>query len=346
MPQAGPVDRDGLTRILFGASAFHLLHAGCELGLFAQLYEEGPLTAEQIAGGLKLQPRATQILLLGTTSLGLTSRDNHRYTNSELIETMIADGSWSIIEDIVEFEDRIVIPAAGDLVEALRQNRNVGLRSIPGEGDDLYHRLASQPELEALFYRCMRSWSRLSNPVLVDRADLSGVSRVLDVGGGDGVNAIALAEANPGASFTVVDMPGALDIARGKIAERGLEGRISVRPGDLFADDFPAGHDCVLFANQLVIWSPQENATLLRKAFDCLAPGGQVLIFNAFTDDTGDGPLYAALDNVYFATLPAPSSTLYHWGQYEAWLRNAGFRRVQRLPGRTWTPHGVLRAWK
>ncbi|MEU3606812.1 methyltransferase [Streptomyces sp. NPDC035033] len=346
MAQAGPVDHEDLTRILFGASAFHLLHAGCELGLFTRLSEEGPLTAEQVCAALKLEPRAAQILLLGTTSLGLTVRRNRRYRNADLIDSMFSDGTWSIIEDIVQFEERITMPAAADLVESLRQNTNVGLRSIPGEGDDLYHRLASRPELEALFYRCMRSWSRLSNPILVDRADLAGVERVLDVGGGDGVNAIALAEANPGTSFTVVDMPGALDIAGRRIAERGLEDRISVRAGDIFADDFPAGHDCVLFANQLVIWSPEQNAALLRKAFDCLPPGGQVLVFNAFSDDTGDGPLYAALDNVYFATLPAPDSTLYHWGQYEEWLRAAGFQRVERLPGGTWTPHGVLRAWK
>ncbi|MFF7177377.1 methyltransferase [Streptomyces sp. NPDC008121] len=346
MAKAGPVDHEDLTRILFGASAFHLLHAGCELGLFTRLHEEGPLTTEQVCATLKLEPRAAQILLLGTTSLGLTARRSGRYLNAELIDAMLSDGTWSIIEDLVEFQDRITMPAAADLVEALRQNTNVGLRSIPGEGDDLYHRLASQPQLEALFYRCMRSWSRLSNPVLVDRADLSGVSRVLDIGGGDGVNAIALAEANPGTSFTVVDMPGALDIASGRITERGLDDRISVRAGDIFADDYPAGHDCVLFANQLVIWSPEQNTALLRKAFDCLPPGGQVLIFNAFSDDTGDGPLYAALDNVYFATLPAPDSTLYHWGEYEEWLRVAGFQRVERLPGGTWTPHGVLRAWK
>jgi L-tyrosine C(3)-methyltransferase len=346
MPHVRPVDHNALVCILFGASAFQLLRAGCELGVFALLSDKGPLSAEQIADRLELQPRAAHILLLGTTSLGLTVRDGDRYANAELIEVMIIDDGWEIIEDIVEFESRIVVPASADLVEALRQNTNVGLRRISGEGDDLYHRLASQPELETLFYRCMRSWSRLSNPILVDRADLSGVRRVLDVGGGDGVNAIALAEANSGTSFTVIDMPGALEFARKKIAENHLESRIAVHAGDIFADDYPDGHDCVLFANQLVIWSPEQNATLLRKAFDCLPPGGQVLIFNAFSDDTGEGPLYAALDNVYFATLPAPSSTIYHWGQYEQWLREAGFQHTERLPGNTWTPHGVLRAWK
>ncbi|MFY1623846.1 methyltransferase [Micromonospora sp. WMMD735] len=346
MPQVRQVDHDALIRILFGSSAFQLLHTGHELGLFSLLATESGLTGERVAELLELQPRAARTLLLGTTALGLTVRVDGRYYNAPLIGDMIADGSWEIIGDIIEFESRITVPASVDLTPALQQNTNVGLRRIDGEGDDLYHRIASQPVLKGLFYRCMSSWSRLANPVLVDRADLRGVRRILDVGGGDAVNSIALAHANPGPSFTVVDLPSALDFARKNIAEKGLEDRIVVHPGDIFTDDYPGGHDCVLFANQLVIWSPEENQTLLGKAYECLPLGGQVLIFNAFSHDTGDGPLYAALDNVYFATLPAPNSTIYHWGEYEEWLADVGFQRTERLPGNTWTPHGVLRAWK
>ncbi|MGY4978578.1 methyltransferase [Streptomyces sp. 900105755] len=186
----------------------------------------------------------------------------------------------------------------------------------------------------------------LSNPVLVEKADLTQVRRVLDVGGGDGVNAIALAQANPGVEFTVLDLPGTVEIARKKIAEHGLSDRISVRAADIFADTYPTGHDCVLFANQLVIWSPEENVRLLRKAHAALPDGGRVLVFNAMSDDSGDGPLYAALDNVYFATLPAASSTIYRWGQYEEWFAAAGFVKPERLPGGRWTPHGVISAVK
>jgi ubiquinone/menaquinone biosynthesis C-methylase UbiE len=346
MSDVRAVDHDGLVRVLFGASAFHLLRAGCELKLFDVLHEKGSLSEEHLGELLDLRPRAIQILLLGTTSLGLTVRDGGRFANAGLVDGMVSEGTWEIIEDIVDFEARIALPAAGDLVESLRQNTNVGLERITGEGPDLYHRLAAHPELEALFYRCMRSWSRLSNPVLVGRADLSGVRRVLDVGGGDGVNAIALAQANPGVSFTVMDMPGALKFAGKKIRDNDLESRIQVQAADIFADDYPRGHDCVLFANQLVIWSPEQNFHLLKKAYRCLPDGGQVLIFNAFSSDSGDGPLYAALDNVYFATLPAANSTIYPWGHHERWLADAGFRGAERLPGETWTPHGVLRAWK
>ncbi|GGS61811.1 methyltransferase domain-containing protein [Streptomyces parvus] len=347
MADATPLTTDGLVRILFGSSAFQMLNAGTRLGLFALLHRQpGGLSAEEIGRELGLEPRPVQILLLGTTALELTVRQDERYHNADLLDGLFEDGTWDIVEDLIAYEEQIVRPAEVDFTDSLRANTNVGLRRIKGTGTDLYHRLSADPDLEQLFYRCMRSWSRLSNPVLVEKADLTGVRRVLDVGGGDGVNAIALAGANPGVEFTVLDLPGTVEIARRKIAEHGLTERISVRAADIFTDAYPLGHDCVLFANQLVIWSPEENVSLLRKAYAALPEGGRVLVFNAMSDDSGDGPLYAALDNVYFATLPAASSTIYRWGQYEEWFGAAGFVEAERLPGLRWTPHGVISAVK
>ncbi|MGW6918979.1 methyltransferase [Kitasatospora sp. NPDC054939] len=346
MANVPPLTHDGLVRILFGSSAFQMLNAGCRLGLFPLLDRSPGLDPEEIGRELGLRPRPVQILLLGTTALGLTVREGDAYRNADLLAAMFADDTWEITADLVEYEERIVRPAEVDFTDSLRADHNVGLRRIAGEGGDLYHRLSADPDLEQLFYRCMRSWSRLSNPVLVEQADLTGVRRVLDVGGGDAVNAIALARANPEVAFTVLDLPSTVEIARRKVAEQGLADRIEVRAADIFTDDYPAGHDCVLFANQLVIWSPEQNLALLRKAYRALPGGGRVLVFNAVSDESGDGPLYAALDNVYFATLPAPSSTIYHWGQYEQWFAEAGFAKTERRPGGRWTPHGVIAAVK
>ncbi|MGH3683455.1 MAG: methyltransferase, partial [Pseudonocardiaceae bacterium] len=157
-------------------------------------------------------------------------------------------------------------------------------------------------------------------------------------------NAIALATRNPGVDFTVLDLPGAAAIARTTITEAGLADRVTVCEADIFTDPYPPGHDCVLFANQLVIWSPEQNLQLLTKAYDTLPDGGRVLVFSAMSNTTGDGPLYSALDNVYFTTLPAASSRIYQWDEYQGWLTSAGFSQVRFLPGDTWTPHGVISA--
>ncbi|RDI62776.1 methyltransferase [Nocardia pseudobrasiliensis] len=341
-----PVDLSSLVPVLFGFAAFQQLRAASELQLFEYLDLNGPSTSDQAATGLGLPGKSARMLLLGTTALGLTEREADRYSLSSTLRAAMRDGAWPLIRNIIDFQHRLSYLPAKEYAESLRTGKNLGLKHLPGAGDDLYTRLEQTPELENLFFRGMHSWSELSNPVLLRQVDYTGVRRILDVGGGDAVNAISLARAHPQLRATVFDLEGAVQVARDNIATAGLGDRIDVVAGDMFGDPLPTGYDAVLFAHQFVIWSPEQNRALLKRAFDALPPGGRVLVFNAFADDDGRGPLYTALDNVYFATLPSEESTIYPWREHEEWLASAGFADITRIHNAGWTPHGVIEGRK
>jgi L-tyrosine C(3)-methyltransferase len=335
-----------LVPILFGHAAFQHLNASCELGLHELLHEHPSLTIDQIADQLGLTKRSARILLLGTTALKLTCRMHERYENSSTIEDLFRSGSWPIFSDLVQFEASIAYLSHSDYVESLRGATNAGLRWFPGSEPDLYRRLGNSPRLMNLFYRCMNSWSRVSNAILTQSTWFDGCSHVLDVGGGDGVNALALAHAFPSLEITVLDLEGAVEIARRRLEGAGLAGRVRVIVGDMFASEYPDDCDCVLLANQIPIWSPEDNVRLISRAYQALPEGGRLVVFNEFTNDSMDGPLYAALDNVYFATLPTPHSQLYPPSDCVTWARTAGFREAKWFTGHSWTPHGAVVAVK
>jgi ubiquinone/menaquinone biosynthesis C-methylase UbiE len=337
---------DGITPILFGAAAFQHLNAGCEVGLFELLARRPGLRKDEIGKEIGLQPRATDILLLGTTALRLTDKTGDIYSNCSAIDEMFRAGTWEGFKAVVAFEQYVVYEGQADYTESLRSNCNIGLRRIRGTGRDLYHRLSENPDLERTFYTYMRSWSELSNPLLIKNVDFSRHRKVIDAGGGDAVNAIALARAFPHLEITVLEIEGTVPIARKRIADAGLSDRVQAVVCDMFGQDFPKGHDCVLFSHQLVIWTPQENVGLLRRAYDALEPGGHVVVFNSISDNDGNGPLMAALDSVYFAALPAEGGMIYSYAQYESWLRDAGFGDISSLRCGGWTPHGIVQGIK
>jgi len=343
---SGQLDMDGLSRILFGHAAFQYLNACCELGLAELLAERDGLTADEIRQGLGLAGRANDILLLGCTSLGLVVRSDGRYHLSQIVRELMDTGDWQRFRDTVAFEQYVVYEGQADFTDSLRQNRNVGLRRVRGSGRDLYHRLSENPHMEQVFYQYMRSWSELANRHLVEELDLSGSKRLLDCGGGDAVNAIALAKANPGLEVTVFEIPASRTIAEKKIAQAGVGDQVSVLTGDMFRDPLPTGFDVVMFAHQFVIWTLEENTALMRRAYEVLPEGGRLVVFNSMSNDEGDGPLVAALDSVYFAALPAEGGMIYSWAQHEQCLREAGFDTMQRIPFPGWTPHGVIIATK
>jgi SAM-dependent methyltransferase len=341
-----PNSAAALVPVLFGHAAFQHLNASCELGLHELLHEHPSLRIDEIGDRLRLSERSVGILLLGTTALNLTRRADDRYDNSSIIEDLFSSDSWSMFRDLVKFEASIAYLSHSDYVDSLRGSSNAGLRWFPGTEPDLYRRLRNSPQLLELFYRCMNSWSRVSNSILSQSTWFDGCSHVLDVGGGDGVNAIALAHAFPPLSITVLDLEGAVGIARGRAEQAGLAGRIRSVVGDIFESAYPDDCDCVLLANQIPIWSPTDNLRLVGRAYDALPPGGRLVIFNEFVSDSLDGPLYAALDNVYFATLPTPHSRLYPARDCVQWAHATGFREAKWFPGRSWTPHGAVVALK
>jgi SAM-dependent methyltransferase len=316
------------------------------LGVYELLHEYPRLSIEEIGDRLGLAKRSARILLLGTTALELTRRTDDRYENASTIEDLFRNGSWSIFRDLVKFEASIAYLSHSDYVDSLRRSSNAGIRWFPGTEPDLYRRLRNSPLLMNLFYQCMNSWSRVSNSILSQSTWFDGCSHVLDLGGGDGVNALALARAFSFLEITVLDLEGAVELARQRAKDAGLASRIRVVAGDMFISEYPDNCDCVLLANQIPIWSSDDNLRLISRAYEALPAGGRLVIFNEFINDSLDGPLYAALDNVYFATLPTPHSQLYPPCDCVTWAHAAGFREAKWFPGHSWTPHGAVVAVK
>lgn len=337
---------DDLVLLLYGHSAFQNLYAGCELGVFELLWKHPDLSQAEIAQHLQLEAYPTKALLLGLTALKLIQKVGDQYRNSLVIQMLFLENTWKEFYDVVLFEAKIVYRGSIDYVESLKQNRNVGLRQFQGQGPDLYNRLHEDPGLDKVFYNFMGSWSKLVTPLWLKKIDFSNFESVVDVGGGDATNSIALAEAFPNVQITLMDIPDSCKIAQSHIDQKQLTDRIKVMGGDIFVDEFPKDQDCFLFIHVLVIWSLDKNTSLLSRAYQALKPGGSLIIFNMMTSDQEDGPLMAALDSSYFVSIPHEGGMIYSWSDYEQCLRDAGFSQMKRIYSDFWAPSGIIVATK
>lgn len=337
---------DELTQILLGHSAFQFVRAGAELGLFDLLRERPGLSREEIGAALRLQDRALDILLLGTASLRLVHRVNGHYENSPTITHLYDQGLWDTVRAVIGFEAYITYQGLMDFPESLRENSNVGLRRFPGTGPTLYHRLTENPDLSEIFYRFMHAWSVVASQHLVQSVDFTGYQRLLDVGGGSGATAIAIARAFPHLEITVLDLPGVMPLAQQRIAAAGLGDRVRFQGGDIFAE-LPGGYDAMLFSHVLQIWPLERDTQLLTNAYRALSDNGSVLILNSMSEDTGDGPVMSALASPFFTAMAGEGGMIYAWHKYEECLRQAGFAQLQRIRlDEALTPHGVIIATK
>lgn len=88
----------------------------------------------------------------------------------------------------------------------MRINRNAVLDEFPGEGKNLYQRLAGNHELENIFHEAMGAYTRLS-PQMLELREFLKVRHLFDVGGGDGSNAIRLCRLFPHLQMTILEIP-------------------------------------------------------------------------------------------------------------------------------------------
>jgi SAM-dependent methyltransferase len=179
------------------------------------------------------------------------------------------------------------------------------------------------------FIAAMHARARMVTAEALRLVGAQGVGRMLDVGGGPATFAIAFAQAEPGLHAEVLDLGPVLPIARGHIRDAGLDGRVTVREGDLRAGDLGQGYDLVLVSAICHMLDEAENQDLLRRCARALNPGGRVAIREFILDPDRAGPPRAALFALNMLVGTARGNT-YTEAEYRSWLGQAGFREVAR----------------
>ncbi|MBN8538231.1 MAG: methyltransferase domain-containing protein [Deltaproteobacteria bacterium] len=327
--------------LVFGGHIFfQTLRVAVQLRLFDLLKQNGSLELKEIAEKLSLQLQPTRIILLGLTSVGFIKKKGSRYSNSYLSDMLFVHSSPKKVIAYIELQHRVMYRGLYWLLESVKEYKNVGLKEIPGNEKTLYERLAHDPELEKIFQEAMQELSLHANKELANHLELNGVKILVDVGGGDGTNALALARKWPQLKTVVFDSETVCNIAIQNIKHQGLADRVSTSIGNAFSTPFPAGADSLMFCHFFTIWGESKGKELLKKCYSFLPKGGRVIIFNMFQDDNECGPLSAAVGSPYFLGIATGLGMLYTAKEYKAWFAECGFHSIQHT--RLARDHGII----
>ena len=219
-------------------------------------------------------------------------------------------------------------PGVADILTVLRTGRPANWPGEEGEAD--WHAAMRTEAFAESFTAAMDCRGRVLAPALAAAVDCGAARRLLDVGGGSGVYAIAMAERFEALAATVLEASPVDAIARRTIHAAGLDGRIAVVAADMFAAPWPADHDVHLFSNVLHDWHEDDCRQLLEKSAQALAPGGRILVHDMLLDDDKAGPLWAAEYSVLLSTVT--QGRLYSAAEIGGWLAERGFTIVARAP--------------
>jgi len=292
-----------------GFMASRVLLSAVELDVFESLGTHR-LTAAEIASQCGTDARATEILLNALTGMGLLEKhtavmgqvllpDSPDYL-SELGYTVHLWDAWSQLTPIVKSGS----PVISDWTDEVQRDFALYMK------------------------QCARGTAR----ALAKLLDLSKVHSVLDVGGGTGVHAVAMAQQSLQTRVVVLDRSDeALQLAQDDVAREGLQDRIELRKADFFVDDLGQGFDLVLLSSIVCLFEPLQNLSLLRRVRTSLTPGGRVVILDSLVDNSRTRPAAAALFAVNML-VSSHSGESHSQPQVKGWLRSVGFEDIRWAP--------------
>jgi len=154
--------------------------------------------------------------------------------------------------------------------------------------------------------------------------------RLLDVGGASGTYTEALLAASPELEATLFDLPPVIEMARRRLGEAGLLGRVTLVAGDFYRDELPAGHDLVLLSAIIHQNSPAQNVELYRKCWRALEPGGRIVVRDHVMSPDHLRPLAGALFAINMLVSSEGGGT-YSPAELRETLEAAGFVNVRLL---------------
>lgn len=295
------------------------LHAGVKLDLFTPLAER-TLTAADLAGRLKTDPRGLAMLLTALAAMRLLEKWGDSYDATPFAAEFLSRTSPKYLGHIILHHHHLMAGWA-HLDEAVQ--RGVPIRERVSHDDD---EAARESFLMGMFNLAMQI-----APRIVASIDLSGRRRLLDLGGGPGTYAIHFCQHYPRLSAVVYDLPTTRRFAEATISRFGLSDRIAFAPGDFLSDQLPGRFDVAWLSHILHSEGPAGCAAILAKTVAALEPGGLVLVQEFILDDSLDGPLFPALFSLNML-LGTPAGQAYAQGELVAMLEAAGARDVHRLP--------------
>jgi precorrin-6B methylase 2 len=302
----------GLSR---GFMASRIFLTAVELNVFG-LLGTGRLTSVELASRMSADVRATEILLNALTGMGLLEKKGDEFANIEvLVELLLPDSP----DYLGGFGNAIHLwDAWSHLTEIVKTGRPFIAERTDGARRD--------------FALCMKQYAQGTVTALARHVGFSDVNCMLDLGGGTGAHAIALARQHRQMRVVLFDKDEqALELAGLEIARESLNDRIALKSGDFFADDLGQGYDLVLLSSVICLFGEEQNLSLLRRVWASLASGGRIVTLDSIVDSSRTRPTAAALFAVNMLITSHGGQSHSH-NQVESWLRSAGFEDARRIP--------------
>lgn len=267
------------------------IYVAAKLGI-ADLLKDGPQSCVALATATRSDAPSLFRLMRALASVGIFS---HVYRDcfalSRLAESLQTDTPGSLKAMVMTIGE-IHYQACGSLLHSVRTGSPAFNHVF---GTSLFDYLQQNADVGAAFNQGMTNLSLMLAYAVLMAYDFTGISSIVDIGGGEGKLLRKILELNPDMRGTVLDMPATIETANQKLSDDTSGGRCSYVAGDFF-DSVPAGADVYLLCGVVHDWDDDGVITILRNCRRAMTTNGRLLLVDMVVPDTDSKSFSKLLD--------------------------------------------------
>jgi len=298
-----------------------VIYVAARLGI-AELLRDGPRPLGELAKATGADERSLGRLLTALSTIGLckgTGEDSYALTEMGAGldgEAEQSFKSWAV------FEAEMLSTRWSGLLESVMTGQTAA--ELQGLANS-FELMGRTPDNVYKFNAAMTELTRLVTPDILRSYDFSGISHLMDVGGGSGELLGAIAQQNRKLRGTVFDLPRCAEAASTHLRQIGISDRVEFVAGDFFKS-VPAIADAIILKSVIHDWDDARSISILRNCRAALPSNGKLLLVERLMPEkpaaTDEDKAHALSD---LNMLRGPGGCERTKGQYLELIEQSGF---------------------
>jgi len=301
------------------ANSFRLsrvLLSAFELKIFTVL-DKQMMTSDEISGKLDTDNRATDRILNALCGMGLLKKIKGKFYNTELSSKYLVEGKPEFLGNL--YHTNHLWNTWSYLTDSVKKGS-----SFKGDQNKEEKTRWVEAFIGAMHYRGVNQGRILSMMI-----DLSGVKKMLDVGGGSAAFSIEFVKKNPSMITVLLDLPHVIPLTKKYVAEAGLLDNFNFLEGDYLTKDFESSYDLIFLSAIVHINSFEQNKMLIKKCADALNKNGMIIISDFIMNEDRTQPSQGALFSINMLVGTVSGDT-YTEKEMREWFESAGISKIER----------------
>jgi hypothetical protein len=305
-----------------------VIHVAVKLGL-ADLLADRPRTATELARLSDSHERSLLRLLRALGALGICTEGGDGSFSLTELGGYLAGKSERSLKAWALLEGDMLRANWGQMIESIRTGKTAA--ELAGGSPERFEEMARKNQA-ALFNEAMVSGTRMQIAALLAAYDFSGISVLMDVGGGLGELIGAIVQKYPSMQGIVFDLPHCEQAAVENLAASGVADRCKFIGGSFF-ESIPAGADAIIMKYIIHDWNDERCVQILRNCHRALKPAAKLLVVDRVMPTRLEAtPDHLAVALADLNMLRGPGGCERTENEHRELLAKGGFRMTRIVP--------------